>query len=638
MTSTDQSDRRRLEKLEDEARRRPGVHRARLTGLVVLGYLYPLAVLGVSFVGLVGMVALAPLVIENISGTVFVVYLVGLGGSLLLVYVVGKAFLAALPEVEYQEVKNEEAPALHAIINDVARETGGVDAHRVYVDMSVNAGVWRRPRWGIFGARNYLLIGLPLLAGLTVEQLRAVLAHEFAHLRGRHTSFGGWMVRLEKTWQSLRLPISQGSKARQVVAGSFVRWYSRKLTFNSLPLRRVYEFEADALAAKLAGGDVMARTLAAVDWVGYRVGRGFWPAVIREAANHPIPPGDILARITRYLGIEPSTESRRRWREHERLARTPVTSDHPCLKDRLAALGSTLLQDGGEQITEAVDGDRTALSLLGDSRERICAIANATWKAQAIARWRIENAGARQAIREAEDLEKKDGGEAVAADDAGEREWKRTQPRARYAPPEEAIGVLREFLSRFPCHGPANCELGEMLLQLDDGEAVGFLEAAARNDSAYTSVCLRMLLAYYRDAGRDDEADPIRRRLEEHERDLTRAQAERTKVRRGDRFVPHGLGAEDLDKVRRALNRFPQVRAAWMARKQVKLFADKPVYVLCVRRNAWVMEEGKRDKYLAAAIGSDIHLPCAVVVYRRTGRSVRKRILAAAGEAVFVGV
>src|SRR5215467_12469018 len=132
MTSTDQSDRRRLEALEEEARERPGVHRARLTGLVVVGYAYPVALLVMSFALLVGVVALGPVVVENISGQVFVIYLFGLGVCLAMVYAVGKAFLAALPEPDYQEVTKADAPALHEMIERVGRECGGVVVDGVY--------------------------------------------------------------------------------------------------------------------------------------------------------------------------------------------------------------------------------------------------------------------------------------------------------------------------------------------------------------------------------------------------------------------------------------------------------------------------------------------------------------------------
>jgi hypothetical protein len=53
--------------------------------------------------------------------------------------------------------------------------------HHVLVTDDFNAAVVQAPRLGLFGwYRNYLLIGLPLAKALTVEQFKAVLAHEFA--------------------------------------------------------------------------------------------------------------------------------------------------------------------------------------------------------------------------------------------------------------------------------------------------------------------------------------------------------------------------------------------------------------------------------------------------------------------------
>ena len=42
--------------------------------------------------------------------------------------------------------------------------------------------------------RNYLLIGLPLAKALTVEQFKAVLAHEFGHLAKGHGAMSNWIA------------------------------------------------------------------------------------------------------------------------------------------------------------------------------------------------------------------------------------------------------------------------------------------------------------------------------------------------------------------------------------------------------------------------------------------------------------
>jgi hypothetical protein len=445
---------------------------------------------------------------------------------------------------------------------------------------------------------------------------------------------------LEHTWNALAIPISKGSAARRWIAAPFVKWYSRRLAITTLPLRRLYEYEADALAAELTGPAAAADALAAISWLGYLMNHAFWPTVIRESAHNLLPPSDIISRIAEFVAAEPPANAYGRWHRYERLARTPVTSEHPCLADRLRAVHSNLLavdvspDVAGAGPFKSIASDYSALSLLGDARPKICAVANANWKALVIGRWRMENAAARKVIEQAKkNADASPDAESDVVPDDGP--WQRVQSQAQVASPTDALAMIRDFVERTPGHAGAHFELGQMLLAQDDEEAVGFLETAGRIDADFTYAVLRMLLNYYREAGRDDEADVIHRRIETHNSNLKKARNERGRVSRRDRFIPHGLPVADLDRIRRVLFRYPQVQMAWLTRKQVKLFSEKPIYVLCIRRRAHVFEERRHDKYVAACINSEIHLPCAVVVYRRTPRRVRRRILKCASEPVF---
>ena len=78
---------------------------------------------------------------------------------------------------------------------------GRYDAALEIIDDEFNACIVQIPRFGLFGgARNYLVIGLPLMQTLTVEQFAAVLAHEYGHLSGAHGHFSAWIYRLRVTW------------------------------------------------------------------------------------------------------------------------------------------------------------------------------------------------------------------------------------------------------------------------------------------------------------------------------------------------------------------------------------------------------------------------------------------------------
>ena len=72
-------------------------------------------------------------------------------------------------------------------------------------------------------------------------------------------------------------------------------------------------------------------------------------------------------------------------------------------------------------------------------------------------------------------------------------------------------------------------------------------------------------------------------------------------------------------------------------RKQLRTFTDQSSYVLAVQRRTRLLEDNRRaEKHLVKALTSQIALPCAVVVLKRTPRRMRSRILSVANSAVFV--
>lgn len=638
MAHSDRKDRTRLEFLEWEARTRPRRHVARLFGLVVLGYAYPVLLLAGSFGLLVAVLAVAPFVVESLSGGAVIIYLLLLFAALLLLIAILGAFRARLAEPDGQLLRGTEAPALRALIAEVQRATSSPPVHAIYLDMNLNAGVIQRRRFAFWGVRkNYLIIGVPLLLALTPEQLRVVLAHEFGHLRGRHGNFRAWIYRIHHTWATLEHPFRNSGKLRTLVIGWFVDWYGRHFSIATLPLRRLHEYDADARSAALSGPGSIAGTLIAIAWFSYRMDRAFWPNLLREAAQDALPPADILARISRFLAAAPPAEMMHRWRRKEQLTRTPIHSEHPCLADRLKSLQCRdLLDSAGDGLAApetpaSIVEEHSAIVLLGDQRQRITAIANASWKAMAIARWRMEHAAAKEARESAANPDT-----STPGDHPAEPGWRELHVRAQHVPPDEQLQLIRDFVTSYPGHGGASFHLGQMLLGQDDENAIAFLEASLRSDSRYIGPALHLMLDYYREAGRDDEADPIRRRLEEHQRAWEKARTERLKVSRKDRFLAHELGEKDLEKIRKLLYRYPQVQSAWLVKKQVRLFTDKPSYVLAVKRRTRLLEDRKSEKLLTTGLMSQIELSCAVVILARLRRNVRSRLRSACPSPVFV--
>src|SRR6185503_4697966 len=108
-----------------------------------------------------------------------VLYGLALVASLLLAAAVARTFWVDLPEPSWQLLGPSDAPAIRAMLDEVCRAVGSPPVHKVFVSTELNAAVAQRPRHGLWGPpTNYLIVGLPLLAAMTPQQVRVILAHE----------------------------------------------------------------------------------------------------------------------------------------------------------------------------------------------------------------------------------------------------------------------------------------------------------------------------------------------------------------------------------------------------------------------------------------------------------------------------
>ena len=92
-----------------------------------------------------------------------------------------------------------DAPALFREIERVRRWARAA-ADAVYLNSECNASIRQHRRlWG--GTRNVLWLGLPLLELLSADACRAILAHECAHIAGRHGRYASRVYFARLQWQ-----------------------------------------------------------------------------------------------------------------------------------------------------------------------------------------------------------------------------------------------------------------------------------------------------------------------------------------------------------------------------------------------------------------------------------------------------
>lgn len=177
----------------------------------------------------------------------------------------GWRILRARPEPPLggRAVDEHEAPQLWAQVRELAELAGTRPPEEIRLVAVANAYVWEEGRLlGLRPGRRQLYLGVPLLWALTVDGLRAVLAHELGHYANEHTHFGAGSYRgMQVVLRTI------GAVGKSTLPGVLFSGYARLYLVASLAVRRQMELEADAVAVRAAGraavGDALRDTIRA---------------------------------------------------------------------------------------------------------------------------------------------------------------------------------------------------------------------------------------------------------------------------------------------------------------------------------------------------------------------------------------
>lgn len=146
-----------------------------------------------------------------------------------------------------------DAPTLHAVVAQVARKLGSRPPDQVRLAYVPCCGVVTRK-----GTRT-LLLGMPLLHVLTVTELRAVLAHELAHL---DQGDAARTTRATRFADALGRGLDDGRAWGPLAAWARLCHHTTSVMLG--PIAKGQEARADRLAANLAGGPTAASALVKV--------------------------------------------------------------------------------------------------------------------------------------------------------------------------------------------------------------------------------------------------------------------------------------------------------------------------------------------------------------------------------------
>jgi heat shock protein HtpX len=247
-------------------------------------------------------------------------------------------------------------PELFDLVRRVSIETGQAMPADIFLVPEVNA--WVSHRGGIMGigSRRVMGLGLTLLQSVSVEQLRAIIAHEFGHYAGGDLKLGAWLY---KTRDAMRRTIENLAQTGNGIHKPFL-WYANFFMRVSQSVSRAQELAADQIAARIAGAGNAIEALISVHGAALAYNAYWQQELIPVLTNGYRPP--IAAGFSHFLGAEPVAEAVSRQIKTEMSTGVADAYDsHPPLNERIAALRTA----GGDK-TAGVDV--RAVTLLRDLR------------------------------------------------------------------------------------------------------------------------------------------------------------------------------------------------------------------------------------------------------------------------------
>jgi len=301
-------------------------------------------------------------------------------------------------------IRRAEAPALFAVFDAMAVPKRLAPIHQVWIHGECNASISiERRRWPWAKPVVRVTVGFPLMAMLSKEQLRAVIAHELGHVGGIRAALHAVLVRLLALTSGVAPERSGTWHVRSTWA--LVAWVGRLCgPAAERRWRRLLhscEYRADLAAAQCCGGARVAQTLAMIGLARHTLSTLWWPLFFPADATSAAPQGRPFAGLLLGDLRWPDASERSYWLDEALLCSVAPSPTHPKLSDRFGMLEGTNMP-----VLDPIREGCSALSVLVpmQTSSRLADALDLRWPADAADAWKDHVARCERLRRERDDL------------------------------------------------------------------------------------------------------------------------------------------------------------------------------------------------------------------------------------------
>lgn len=284
-------------------------------------------------------------------------------------------------------VTPEQQPALWERARFLAREAGTRPPKEIRIVADVNAGVTENARLlGLIPGRRILMVGAPLLMGLTPGQLDAVLAHEFGHYSNRDTRLlpvvnrgrTSLIAALHAAQGNVRVPGRKKKDRRFDLPGQDAIYkvfhaYALRYFAVTEAISRAQEYAADRISARVAGPRNAIDALAEMPALDAAYGFYLRRFVTAGLSDGLLPHPELaLAGFADLLADPDRGKELAEIRENPPVHELDRFDSHPPMPDRIAAIRAL---PAAAPVDADLPAPRSAVSLLVQPEALFAAVA-----------------------------------------------------------------------------------------------------------------------------------------------------------------------------------------------------------------------------------------------------------------------
>jgi tetratricopeptide (TPR) repeat protein len=202
----------------------------------------------------------------------------------------------------------------------------------------------------------------------------------------------------------------------------------------------------------------------------------------------PEPPANIFELMEKSIAIQCDPIELQRWFKYSLNKQTNPSDTHPCLADRLLALG---YREGEiQELALCLDfHDSSARPCLSNSYYFILSKLNQIWVRGESYSWELNFARIQKSQQSVNRLVEKSENDSLTVDEF----WRLAIRKIELGEQDNAILIFYQILERNPNHAKTNLSLGTILLNNNNSDGIDYLETAMNIDPGFISEAITII-------------------------------------------------------------------------------------------------------------------------------------------------